>query len=150
MKNRIVVAIIWTLAFSSSATLKAQERSVEFDGSWTLNIECPTYHHAATPWAGWILSFPVTIKDGMMDGKLGPEQGLGGSHHVYGPVDANGVAKLAYDGTRGNVAIGVRGGKFHAQGTPYQFPVEAKFSGKVGEGMRRAPLVTCKVRFDRL
>jgi hypothetical protein len=150
MVKRTLAALIGTLMFLSSLSLRAQDRSTEFDGNWKLSMECPSYSHVSNHWAGWSLSFPITIKDGMVDGKLGPELGLGGNHHVHGPIAPNGVAKLTYDGTSGNFTSGMRGQKFFAIGSPLQYPLEAKFSGNTGEGLRRASLVSCKVRFDRL
>jgi hypothetical protein len=148
--NKVFTACIWILALSSSASVKAQDRSTEFDGQWKMDIECPTFHHVATPFEGWTLSYPITIKDGMAEGRLEPEKGLGGMHHVHGPVAANGVTKLTYDGTKGDVSLGLYREKFLAKGTKYQMHIEAKFSGNVGEGIRRTSMGNCKIRFSRL
>lgn len=126
-----------TLVALSPAALAAGP----FDGTWSVTQDCPAAPDGAR---GYQFRFDVTVTDGNLLGHYGIE-GRGASETLSGRIEPNGSAKLVAKGLNGKSEHTVG---FQQPGSPFSFPVTARFEQKHGSGTRTTGR-TCTFTFDR-
>lgn len=111
-----------------------------FDGVWTTVVACSA-SAGALPYS---YEFNSTVSQGVLHGERGIK-GAPGWLRIDGRISSDGSAALAAHGLVGRewAATG-----HLPPGTPYNYRIEAKFSGDSGSGDRDAGR-TCKISFKK-
>ena len=111
-----------------------------FDGAWDTTVSCENAAGAL----GYSYRFDSIVKGDVLDGEKG-DKGKPGWFQLKGKIAPDGAARLEADGIVGasETAVGHR-----RAGTPYNYHVDAKFSGDSGSG-KRVEGRACTVEFKR-
>jgi caspase domain-containing protein len=118
--------------------------SSRFDGLWNVDLVCPTEGVAG----GYTFHFPAQISHGVIHGEYGT-LGEPASLLIEGQIDEKGVALLKAAGRTGRREHNIESFKSADPGTPYKYPIMAKFEDSVGTGSRADGLRTCNYTFRR-
>ena len=110
-----------------------------FDGTWSVTQDCPTAPDGAL---GYKFLFDVTIKDGELVGQYG-NKAQGPFETLSGRINSDGSANLMAKGLNGKSEHTVG---FQQPGSPFSFPVTARFEANRGTGVRKVGR-TCKFTF---
>ncbi len=100
-----------------------------FDGSWTVNENCPP---TQTDVKGYEWTYPATVRNGALSAQYQTPGGVG-SIRLQGHIPASGSAVLNAAGTVGSADYAVG---HAARGTSYRFHVQAQFTEASGTGTR--------------
>jgi hypothetical protein len=123
---------------------KSEEFSPRFDGLWNVDLVCPTEGVAG----GYTFHFPAQVSHGVIHGEYGT-QGEPGSLKIEGQIDGEGLGVLKAAGRTGRREHNVQSFKDAEPGTPYKYPITARFEDSVGTGNRADGLRTCTYTFRR-
>ena len=126
MKKTFLLGIGIAVLCTSAA--RANDGNSRFDGVWDTILSCANTDGAL----GYSFKFPSTVKDGVLHGEKGVKNQPGWLQ-IDGEIKADGAADLYADGIVGAApfAVGQR-----PKGTPYNYHIDAKFSGASGTGHR--------------
>lgn len=118
--------------------------SRRFDGLWNVDLVCPSEGVAG----GYTFHFPAQISHGVIHGEYGT-LGEPASLLIEGQIDEKGVGLLKAAGRTGRRENNIQSFKTADPGTPYKYPIMAKFEDSVGTGSRADGLRTCNYTFRR-
>jgi len=121
-----------------------EEFSRRFDGLWNVDLVCPTEGVAG----GYTFHFPAQISHGVIHGEYGT-QGEPGSLMIEGQINGEGLGLLKAAGRTGRREHNVESFKNADPGTPYKYPITARFEDTAGTGSRADGLRTCNYTFRR-
>lgn len=110
-----------------------------FDGTWSVTQDCPP---AADGARGYQFLFDVSVKDGQLSGQYS-NRSSSASEMLSGRIEPDGSAKLIARGTNGKAE---HTAGFQQPGSPFSFPVTARFERNRGTGVRTAGR-TCNFTF---
>jgi hypothetical protein len=116
-----------------------------FDGRWSALLVCPDTKDKSGLVKGYEYSFPVTIRDGALQGQYG-EPGHPASVTYTGQVSNDGVLEVHATGNTGRSDY--TAGKV-MQGTPYSYTLQGKLEQSRGQATRKE-LRPCTATFSRL
>jgi hypothetical protein len=121
-----------------------QEPSYPFDGRWATQLVCADTTGEKGLVKGYTWEFDVTIEQGRLNGQYG-KPGTPGSGTYVGQVKNDGSVGINAQGLTGKTDYTV--GKV-ARGTPFDYPMNGKFSGSTGHATR-TKLRPCEATFTR-
>jgi hypothetical protein len=121
-----------------------EEFSRRFDGLWNVDLVCPTEGVAG----GYTFHFPAQISHGVIHGEYGT-LGEPGSLLIEGQINAEGSGLLKAAGRTGRREHNIQSFKDADPGTPYKYPITARFEESAGTGSRADGLRTCNYTFRR-
>lgn len=111
------------------AAAPAALAATRFDGNWAVTLVCQATADGAKPYT-W--QFPAQVRDGGMRGQHGTP-GQAYSMTLEGTIRPDGSATMTASGLTGSASTTL--GRV-STGTPYSFPVTARFDGASGSGQR--------------
>lgn len=119
--------VIGTAAMLMTSLHANGEAASTFDGSWTIDLECPQSPDGAL---AFTYQFPGTVQSSIFHGEHGVS-GEPGWLQLDGQIQSDGSAAMTAKGLTGASAYSLN----HARkGIPYQYPVIAKFDRNFGSG----------------
>jgi hypothetical protein len=146
LESRILLIASLTVSLGAAAQPVAStpdEPSAErFDGTWDATVSCSDVNENDPRARGYVLQFPVEVKQGILRGQHG-SQNVSGWLKLEGRIESDGGARL--------VARGLTGDPDYALGrvqrsSPYVYSVTAHFDAARGSG-QRVELRPCQLTF---
>lgn len=115
-----------------------------FDGRWSVVLVCDDTTDRNGPVKGYVYRFPVSIADGVIEGRNGSPD-TPGSVRYSGTVASDGALEIVASGATGQPDYSV--GRV-ARGTNYGYTLHGRLVGSTGEATRRE-LRPCRATFTR-
>ena len=137
MKSGSLIAIVVAIL---TMTFVAQNAMADttFDGTWSVTAKALKYRNSdGTTALPWSKQFPAQVKNGVLHGEWGT-RGKRGWIEIDGKIEHDGAANLHANGINFDPEHGENRSPAN---TPYEYQINAHFSGRRGSGKSVGPRV---------